>query len=76
MNKISNKNDIMLIEETAHSIGIELSTITSLVNFLELVASDNIDISNVDVENLVSLLKEKIAQINKDYSSLEALLGV
>ena len=76
MNKKSNKEEIILIENIAHSIGIELSTLTSLINFLELGESNNIEVSNVDVANLISVLKEKIVKINKDYSTLEEILGI
>ncbi len=76
MNKISNKEDIILIEKIAYSIGIELSTLNSLINFLELGESNKLEVSNVDVANLISVLKEKIVKINKDYSTLEEILGI
>ena len=62
------------IEEKVHSIGINISTLSSLIKYLDISLNDKLDVSNMDIANLASLLKNQINTIKVQFDELECIL--
>ncbi len=77
MKKMKNlQNDNYEISDKVQSIGINLTLISTLINFLECGISDNYDLTNMDIENLVSVMKKMIKVTIKDYDELECCFNI
>lgn len=70
------ENEFTNIEEKISSVGMDLSIITSLIKFLDLALNDDLGVSDMDLANLSSLLKQRIFDVNSKYDEIECLLGV
>lgn len=70
------ENEFTNIEEKISSVGMDLSIITSLIKFLDLALNDDLGVSDMDLANISSLLKQRIFDVNSKYDEIECLLGV
>ena len=71
------KIDISKISESVQNIGIEITLIESLINFLRLGILDNeTHMKKADIANLTKVIKEKISYLKNDYDKLENSLDI
>lgn len=70
------ENEFTIIEEKISSVGMDLSIITSLIKFLDLALNDDLGVSDMDLANISSLLKQRIFDVNSKYDEIECLLCV
>lgn len=68
------KDEISKITPKIQTVGINLSLMYSLINFLENGLLDNINVSKIDTSNIVIVLRRLISLIIEDYSDIEALI--
>ncbi|MCD7781009.1 MAG: hypothetical protein LUH05_10115 [Candidatus Gastranaerophilales bacterium] len=77
MKKDNNKDaENTNISEKLESVGINLTLIATLINFLELGVDDTYNISNRDIENLIIVMKRMMSVTIKDYDELECSFEV
>jgi len=71
------KIDVSKIEDKILNIGIELTLLESLINFLRIGLLDcEINMKKSDIVNLAKVIQEKISNIKIDYDNLENSLGI
>lgn len=70
------KNNLVNVEETIYSIGVDIATASSIVKYIDLSLNDSIDVSKMDVANLTILLKKQINSIKEKFEQLECLFKV
>lgn len=56
------------------TVGINLSIVSSLINFLENGLQDDFNISKIDTSNIVIVLRRLISIIIEDYGNIEELV--
>ena len=70
------KNNLVNVEETIYSIGVDIATASSIVKYIDLSLNDSIDVSKMDVANLTILLRKQINSIKEKFEQLECLFKV
>ena len=70
------KNNLVNVEETIYSIGVDIATASSIVKYIDLSLNDSIDVSKIDVANLTILLRKQINSIKEKFEQLECLFKV
>lgn len=63
--------DTKIIEDKLLSIGLDISLIESIVSFVELGITNELEVEKSDLENLVIVLKKMIKNISDEYDKLE-----
>ncbi len=75
-NKRIRKIEVFKIEDKIHSVGIDLALAESLINFLNNCFDEEIDVNNVDISNLVLVLKRMIKNIRLKHDKIETILNI
>lgn len=70
------KNNLVDVEETVYSIGVDIATASSIVKYIDLSLNDNIDVSKADIANLTLVLKKQISRIKDKFEQLECVFKV
>ena len=70
------KIEVFKIEDKIHSVGIDLALAESLINFLNNCFDEEIDVNNVDISNLVLVLKRMIKNIRLKHDKIETILNI
>ena len=70
------KNNLVDVEETIYSIGVDIATASSIVKYIDLSLNDNIDVSKMDIANLTLVLKKQISHIKDKFEQLECVFKV
>ena len=70
------KNNLVDVEETIYSIGVDIAMASSIVNYIDLSLNDNIDVSKMDIANLTLVLKKQISHIKDKFEQLECIFKV
>ena len=64
------------IEEKLHDIGIDLTLIESIANVMECSINDEYNISQVDIANLIIVMKRHIKIVKDKYDKMESCLNI
>ncbi len=64
------------IEEELHDIGIDLTLIESIANVMECSINDEYDINQVDIANLLIVMKRLIKIVIDKYDKIECCLNI
>lgn len=64
------------LEERMYSVGIDLTLIESLINFLDISMNDEIDVSKVDIANLTVVIKRLVKIVKAKYDRIERILNI
>ncbi len=68
------RESINRITSKVQTVGINLSLVSSLINFLENGLLDEFNVSKIDTSNIVIVLKRLISIIIEDYGDIEELI--
>lgn len=68
------RENINRITSKVQTVGINLSLVSSLINFLENGLLDEFNVSKIDTSNIVIVLKRLISIIIEDYGDIEELI--
>jgi len=75
MKKI-NDNSQNDITEKVTAVGLNLSLLSSLANFLEYGITDTYNFSNSDIANLIVVMRRMIGTTQKEYEDIECNYGL
>ncbi len=64
------------LEKRMYSVGIDLTLIESLINFLDISMNDEIDVSKVDIANLTVVIKRLVKIVKAKYDRIERILNI
>lgn len=68
------RESINRIASKVQTVGINLSLVSSLINFLENGLLDEFNVSKIDTSNIVIVLKRLMSIIIEDYGDIEELI--
>lgn len=69
--KKTNNTDTDKMEEKVMAVGLNLSLLASLVNFLEYGITDTINFTNADISNLIVVMRRIISATRDEYEEIE-----
>ncbi len=64
------------IEGKMHSVGIDMTLVQSLVNFIDSGLNDCIDVSHTDIINMTVILKRLVTIMKSKYEKIERILNI
>lgn len=76
MDDYTKLKDFRQVEDKLKSIGIDLTIIESLINFLDAVINEEIDVRSDDLSNLVIVIKRMLRKIILKYDKIEHILDL
>ncbi len=76
--KITENNtvDMEQVTEKLQNVGINLTLIASLINFLEYGVTDEINFSNRDIQNLIVVMRKLLSKSIEEHNEIELMFDM